>query len=153
MITKSHKQIKKQLPPLLHLHLHSPTSLKRTPGPNNKREIMRPQLRLRIRGISVCISRTGEDSAARDAGVEALLAECESLERWEVVLLSGAVDCCISQDHGSDCMVPDCGAHTDPVTVNTLIFQAPFLVAGIVLQAWVVIALVEVFEDTGEDLG
>lgn len=57
---------------------------------------MRPQLRLRIWGIRVCISRTGEDSAARDAGVEALFAECQSLERWQVVLLSGAVDGCIA---------------------------------------------------------
>lgn len=50
-------------------------------------------------------------------------------------------------------MVPDCGTHAESVTVDPLIFQAPFLLGGIALEARVVIALVEVFEDTGEDLG
>jgi hypothetical protein len=37
MITHSNKQIEKQLATPLHLHLHSPTPLKRTSAPNDQR--------------------------------------------------------------------------------------------------------------------
>lgn len=61
MIAHSNKQIKKQLPTPLHLHLHRATALKRAPAPDNQRQIMRPQLGLGIWSIGVCISSTGED--------------------------------------------------------------------------------------------
>lgn len=74
MITHRNKQIKKQLSPLLHLHLHSPTPLKRRPTPDNQRKIVRSKLRLGIGRVSVGVARAGEDRAALDARVEALLA-------------------------------------------------------------------------------
>lgn len=74
MITHRNKQIKKQLPPLLHLHLHSPTPLKSRPTPNNQRKIVRSKLRLGIWRVGVGVSRAGEDRAALDARVETLFA-------------------------------------------------------------------------------
>lgn len=96
MITKSNKKIKKQLSSFLHLQLHSPTPLECAPRPNDKRKVMRPQLGLRVWSISVSVSRTGQDRAARDAGMQALFAQGQTLQRGEVVLLSGAVDCRIA---------------------------------------------------------
>lgn len=90
MITHCNKQIKKQLPTPLHLHLHRPTPLKCTPGPNNQRQVMRPQLGLCIWRVGVRVPRTGEDRVALDTGVETLFAEGEALEGWEVVFCCGA---------------------------------------------------------------
>lgn len=74
MITHRNKQIKKQLPPLLHLHLHSPTPLKGRSAPNNQRKIVRSKLRLAIWRVGVGVSCAGEDRSALDARVEALFA-------------------------------------------------------------------------------
>ena len=74
MITHRNKQIKEQLPPLLHLHLHSSTPLECRPTPNNQRKVVCSKLRLGIRRVGVGVARTREDRAALDAGVEALFA-------------------------------------------------------------------------------
>lgn len=85
MITHRHKQIKKHLPTPLHLHLHRPAVLERPPRPNNQRQVMRPQLRLRIWRVGVGVPRAGQDRAALDTGVEALFAEGKALQCGEVV--------------------------------------------------------------------
>lgn len=90
MITHRHKKIKKHLPPTLHLHLHSPTVLKRPPTPDNQRKIMRTQLRLGVWRVRIGISRTGEDRAALDARVEALFTEGEAFQRLDTVFFGGA---------------------------------------------------------------
>ena len=78
MITHRNKKIKKQLPTLLHLHLHGPTALKRRPTPDNKREVMGPQLGLVIRGVGVGVACACEYRAALDTRVEALFSEREA---------------------------------------------------------------------------
>ena len=90
MVTHSNKQIKEQLPTSLHLHLHSPTPLKRTPASNDQRQVMRPQLRVRIRCIGVCISRARQDRVALDTCMQPLFTECKALEGWKIIFLSGA---------------------------------------------------------------
>lgn len=50
---------------------------------------MRPQLRVRIRRISVCEPRARQDRVALDTSVEALFAECEALQAGEIVFLCG----------------------------------------------------------------
>lgn len=90
MITHSNKQIKKQPPTPLHLHLHRPTPLKRPPRPNNQRQVMRPQLGLRIRRVGVRVPRAGQDRADLDPRVEALFAEGEALQCGQVVFQGGA---------------------------------------------------------------
>lgn len=89
MITHRNKQIKKQLPTLLHLHLHRPTPLKRRPTPDNQRQVMRPELRLGIRRVSVGIPRARKDRAALDTRVQALFAKREAFEG-----LQGVFFCC-----------------------------------------------------------
>lgn len=93
MITHSNEKIKKQLPTPLHLHLHRPTTLKRPSRPDDQRQVMRPQLRLRLRRVGVCEPRTRQDRAALDPRVEALFAEREALQCWEVVCYCGATGC------------------------------------------------------------
>lgn len=85
MITQSNKKIEKHLPPTLHLRLHSPRAHKSAPRPHNQRKVMRPQLRLRIRRISVREPRTGKNRAALDPRVQALLTQRETLKMGEVV--------------------------------------------------------------------
>lgn len=96
MITHSHEQIKKQLPALFHLHLHSPTALKRRPTSYNQRQVMSPQFGLGVGRAGVGVARAGEDGAALDAGVEALFAEGEAFEGREVVFFGCAAGFSVS---------------------------------------------------------
>lgn len=75
MVTHGNKQIKKQLPTLLHLHLHRPTALKRRPATYNQRQVVRTQPGFSIGRVRVSISRAGQDRVALDACVEALFAQ------------------------------------------------------------------------------
>lgn len=78
MITKRHKQIKKQPPPHLHLHLHGPAPLKRIPAPDDQRQVVRAQPRLGVRRVRVRIPRAGKDRAALDPAAVTLFEEREA---------------------------------------------------------------------------
>lgn len=69
MITHRYKKIKKQFPSLFHLHLHRTAPLKRRPTPDDQGEIMRPELRLVLGGITVGVACAGKDGTTLDAGV------------------------------------------------------------------------------------
>lgn len=94
MINHRDKKIKKQLPAALHLHLHRAAALERVAAPDDHRQVMRAQPRLGVGGVGVCEARAGEDRAALDAAVEALLAESETLEWLQGVFLRGAASAC-----------------------------------------------------------
>ena len=79
MITHRNKKIKKQLPALLHLHLHRPTALKSGPTPDNQREVMCPQFGLAVGRVGVGVACACEYRAALDTRVEALFSEREAL--------------------------------------------------------------------------
>jgi hypothetical protein len=85
MITHSDKQIKEQFPALLHLQLHGATPLERVPAPDDQSEVVGSQLGIRVGCLGVCVAGRCEDRAHLDAGLEALFAEGESGEFWEVV--------------------------------------------------------------------
>lgn len=87
MITHRNKKIKKELPPLLHLRLHSPTPHERRPRPHNQRKVMRPQLRFRVRRIGIRIPRTRQDSTTLNARMQALFAERQTLQMGKVIFL------------------------------------------------------------------
>ena len=78
MVSHCHKQIKKQIPTLLHLHLHCPTALKRRPTPDNQRQIVRTQLGLGVGRVRIGVASTEQDRVALDTRVKALFAQGEA---------------------------------------------------------------------------
>jgi hypothetical protein len=97
-----------------------------------------------------------------DTCVQALFADCEALKGGEVVFLCGAagrelvslkfmeaggelLDGCVAEDHCSRSVVVDCCADALAFGVDGAVFEFPRLSVWVVLEAWVVIAFVEVF--------
>lgn len=80
MIAHCHEKIKKQLPSLLHLHLHRPTTLKRRPAPDNQGKVVSTKRRIGIRRIGIGEASTGENGAAMDTEMETLFPKCEAFE-------------------------------------------------------------------------
>lgn len=62
---------------------------------DDKREVVRAQLRVAGRRVHVGEAGGGEDGAAGDAGLEALLLKGEALEFGEVVAGGGALERCL----------------------------------------------------------
>ena len=171
MITHSHEQIKKQLPALFHLHLHSPTAFKRRPTSYNQRQVMSPQLGLGVGRAGVGVASAGEDGAALDAGVEALFAEGEAFEGREVVFFGCAagfsvsyqtgdklgideanvLNSCVTQDHCPGCLVIDRCAIAEALVVDAHILQFPLVALCAMNDSRGIIAPVEVFQHAGED--
>lgn len=85
IIAHGNKEIKEQLPALLHLHLHSTAPFEGRPAADDEGEVVRTQLRVSVWSVSVRVTRAGEDGAALNAGLQALLAESEALEPGEAV--------------------------------------------------------------------
>lgn len=95
MIAHGNKQIKKQPPPALHLHLHRPAPLKRRPAPDDQRQIMRPELRIAVRRVRIRVPRARQDRRTLDPRLQALFAQREPLQLVEAVLFCRAVEQCI----------------------------------------------------------
>lgn len=99
MITHSNKKIKKELMPPLHLNLHRPTPHKDIPCPNNHRQIMSAQLRIRVWRMVIHIPSRWQDHADRNPTLETLLAKRKALEIFQAVLLGCAVDDGVPEDY------------------------------------------------------
>lgn len=92
MIHHRNEQIKEQRrAALLHLHLHRAAALERVAAADDEREVVRAELRVRSGCVGVGVAGGGEDGAALDAGLEALLFEREALEFGEAVAVGGAL--------------------------------------------------------------
>lgn len=87
MITHCHKEVKEKLSSLLHFHLHGATPFECRPAPDDQSQIMSTQSGFRIGSVGIGISSAREDCAALDAGLEALLAKCQTLKFGEAVFL------------------------------------------------------------------
>ena len=92
VVAHGDKEVKKELPSGLHLHLHGATALEGGPTSDDERQVVRPHLRVRVGRIGVGEAGACEDGAALDARLQALLAQRQPLELVESVLLGGAVD-------------------------------------------------------------
>lgn len=75
VVAHCNEEVEKEFAPLLHFHLHRAAPLEGGPAADDQGQIMGAELGVRVRCIGVCISRAGEDGAALDAGLQALLAE------------------------------------------------------------------------------
>lgn len=66
-------KIEEQLPTTLHFHLHRAAPFERRSAADDQGQVVRPQLRVVVRRMVVCISGAGKDGAALDARLQALL--------------------------------------------------------------------------------
>lgn len=78
MVTHGDKKVEKQIPTLLHLHLHRATALKRRPTADDQRQIVRSQLGLSVGSVRVGIASTQQDRVALNTRVEALFTQREA---------------------------------------------------------------------------
>ena len=141
----------------LHLHLHGPAPLERSPAPNNQSQIVRPELRVALGRVGVGVSRARENGAALDARLKPLLAEREPLELVEAVAFRRAVHEGVLEEHLPTAAVVDRRLRRIGTVIalprRRRLFQLPGVAALVVQEARVVVALVEVFENGGEDFG
>jgi hypothetical protein len=61
MVTHSNKQVKEQLPSLLHLGLHGTAALERVAAANYQSEVVATKLGVVVWGVDICPSGGGED--------------------------------------------------------------------------------------------
>lgn len=141
------EEVEEELAAGFHLVLHRAAALEGVAGADDEREVVRAELGVAVRGIGVRIASRGQDGRALDAGLETLLAERQLLQLLEAVPLGLAVDDGVLED-GARGGLDGCLAGRRTVTA---IFQAPCLALAVVFQSGVVVALVEVLEDGGED--
>ena len=112
---------------------------------------MRPQLAVAVRRVRVRVSRRGQDGCALYSALQSLFAEGKPLELIEPVFLRRAV-----QQRILEQLLPRQSVKNRALSVPLVVFAAfelPAVPPLVVQQAGVVVALVEVFEHGGEDLG
>lgn len=110
---------------------------------------MSAQLGLVVWRVGVGVAGAAQDGAALDAGVEALFPQGKALQGFEAVLLRGAVNGCIPQDHRASCMVENSRVGGLAICVRAGVLQFPCLAVPVVDGSGGVVTLVEVFEDAG----
>lgn len=113
---------------------------------------MCPQLRIIIRGIRICISRTRENRAALNARLQPLLPQRQPFQVVQSIPVGGAIKHRVFQQHLSSAVVEESGLGIASAVVLSLL-EFPGVAAFVVEEAGVVVAFVEVFEDGGKYLG
>ncbi len=92
MVDHRNKEVEEQRrSALLHLHLHSTAALESVAGADDECEIVCSQLGIGGWGVGVGEASRGQDGAALDAGLQALLLEGQALQVWKVVAVGGAL--------------------------------------------------------------
>ena len=61
MVTHSYEEIEEQGATLFHFEFHGPAFLEVVAAANDESEILGSELRVRVRGMSVCVASAGED--------------------------------------------------------------------------------------------
>ena len=155
MIAEGNEQIEEELGASIeHLELHGTASLEGAAAPDDEGEVVRPQLGVGVGGIGIGVPGGRQYGAALDAGLQALLSQRDPLELLEPVLVGGAVDDGILQDVAINAVVVD-GHLGGDAGSSTLVrrLELPGVLALVVDKPGIVVALVEILEDRGEDLG
>jgi len=155
MITQRNEQVKEKFPTTLHFHLHSATPLKRLATPNNQREIMSAEPRIRVRRIVICIASRSQDGGYLDPTLQTLLAQRQSLELIEPVLLGRTVYDSVFEQVLADAGYVACGFDGSATTCifgvwrSYCVFKFPRVTALVVQQARVIVALLQVISIFG----
>lgn len=151
MIAHGDEEVKEQLAPNLHLHLHGAAALEGGPAADDERQIVRPHLRVGVGRVRIGVSGAGQYGAALDARLQTLLPQGQALELVEPVLVGRAVDDRVLEDDAGHAVVVD--GRLDRAPTVGAVLELPGVSAFVVADARVVVALVEVLEHRREDLG
>ena len=155
MVAHGHEQVKEQFAAHLHLQLHGTATLESVSAANNKSEVMSAEARVSVRGVLVGVPGAAQDDADLDSALKALLAQRQLLELLEAVALSGTVHGRVTEDNvahtGKEDGRLDTAATTKFRALHGRTLEVPRVALLVVQEAWVVVSLVEVLEDTGED--
>lgn len=159
MVAHRHEQVKEQFSPHLHLHLHGSTTLECFPAADDQSEVMSAQPRVIVRCVLVGIPSTAQNDADLDPALQALLAQRELLELLEAVAVGSTVHSCVTEDKVIHTGVEkgwldSGGAVAGFVGVGRghCTLEHPGLTALVVKQAGVVVTLVQILENAGENL-
>lgn len=150
VVAKSHEEVEEQLTPTgMHLQLHGSTTLERVPTADDECEVMCSKFGVAVGRVGVGVAGRGEDRTALDAGLEALLPQCHSLQLFQSVLLRRAVDDGVLEDISIDPMMVDGGLDgTTPIVAH---LELPAIPSLVLHQPWIVVSFVEILEDRRED--
>lgn len=91
VVAHGDEQVEEELATALHLVLHGSAALEGVAGADDEGEVVGTELAVGVGGVGVGVTGRGQDGAALDAGLEALLAKSKALQLVEAVLLSGAL--------------------------------------------------------------
>jgi hypothetical protein len=91
VIHHSDEQVEEQPAAALHLHLHRAAALEGAAPADDEREVVRPQLRVRVGRVRIRVARRRQDRADLHTRHEALLSQGQSFELVEPVLFGGAL--------------------------------------------------------------
>lgn len=127
---------------------------------------MGAQATVRVRRVGVGILGRSQDRADIDAGLQPLLAEGQTLQLLEAVLVRGTVDDSVTKDLGPNAgkinggfgrrawvAAPDIRVWRWLLRSPHAVLELPRVAVPVVHQAGIVIALVEILEDGRKDLG
>jgi len=113
-----------------------------------------PQLRVVIWGIVIGESRTREDGAALYPRLQALLLQAQSLQFVQAIPLCSTIQQRVLKNNLACSRMPDGRLDgTASIVIRSSVFQLMTTRSFVVDQARVVVTLVEVLEQRGEDFG
>ena len=108
------------------------------------------ELGVAIGGVGVGVPCTGQDCPDLHPGLQTLLAKRQPLQLLQTIPISGTVYQCVFEERDPSWLIPY-GALLSTGAVG--VFQLPGVLTFVVKEFGVVVALVEVLEDAGEDFG
>jgi hypothetical protein len=151
MIAHSHKQIEEQFAPILHLHLHGSAPLESLATPDDQSKVMSAESRFCVWRVLIRIPSWSQDHVDLDAGLKTLFPKSKALQFLQAILLGSAVDDGVSKYFTAHSSEVDCRFVRSATTIFLVlrVLQFPSVSALVVDQAWIVVTLVEEFEDTG----
>jgi hypothetical protein len=88
--------------------------------------------------------------------LKTLFPKSKALQLFQAKLLSGAVNGRVFEQDTANPGMKDCRLHrstTTKIMMVLSVFEFPRVATLVVQQAWVVVSLVQVFEDGGKDFG
>ena len=115
---------------------------------------MGSQLGVTVGSVGIGISCTCQDCCALNARLETLLSQSKPLEFIQAIFLSGAIYQSVFEQHLVKALMKYRGfGYSFPVLVVTGIFKLPAIRAFVMHQLRIIVPLIQVFEDRGENLG
>lgn len=156
MVAHCHKQIKEQLAPILHLHLHGSTSLEGLAAANNESQVMGSKARIGVRRVVVRIPSRSQDHISGNSNLQALLAESNTLQVFQAVFLGCAVHDRVSEHNSAHSRVEYRRLARSIATIFLVVvgvLEVPRVPTSAMQQAWVIVTFIQEFQDTRQDLG